>query len=142
MPLTTDDELRDLLGRIRSIAVVGIKAGGGDDAYKVPRYMQLRGYTIRPVSPRLEQVLGEPCVPTLGHLWETPDLVNLFRAPTHLPAHAEEILTLPAYPLGVWMQRGIRHAEAAARLEAAGIAVVEDRCLMVEHARLLSGGVS
>jgi predicted CoA-binding protein len=139
VPLATDPELRDLLQRVRTIAVVGIKGGRADDAYRVPRYLQAHGYRILPVSPKLDHVLGERCVPTLLDLAETPDLVDLFRAPEHVPAHAQEVLALPRAPLGVWMQLGVRHAEAAARLEAAGIAVVEDRCLLVEHRRLLGG---
>jgi len=137
MPLERDEELRELLLRVRTIAVVGIKDGAGDDAFRVPRYMQDHGYRILPVSPKLEQVLGERAVARLGDLTEPVDLVNLFRAPAHIPAHADEILSLSPPPRAVWMQLGIRHADAAARLEAAGIAVVEDRCLMVEHRRLL-----
>jgi hypothetical protein len=131
-----DDALVDLLSRVKAIAVVGIKAGEQDDAFRVPRYLQQQGYRILPVSPKLASVLGERCVPSLAELAESPDLVNLFRASAHVPAHADEILALPRRPLGVWMQLGISHPEARARLEAAGIAVVEDRCLMVEHARL------
>jgi hypothetical protein len=135
--MTPDDAaLRDLLRRVKSIAVVGIKAGESEDAFRVPRYLQAQGYRILPVSPKLERVLGERCVPTLADLSETPDLVNLFRASAHMPGHAEEILALRQSPLGVWMQLGISHPEASARLAAAGILVVEDRCLMVEHARL------
>jgi predicted CoA-binding protein len=133
-----DDALFALLSRVKTIAVVGIKAGERDDAFRVPRYMQAHGYRILPVSPKLDTVLGERCAASLADLRESPDLVNLFRASAHVPAHAEEILALPKRPLGVWMQLGISHPEARARLEAAGIAVVEDRCLMVEHARLLS----
>jgi predicted CoA-binding protein len=131
-----DDAVRELLARVKTIAVVGIKAGERDDAFRVPRYMQAQGYRILPVSPKLDAVLGERCVASLAKLTEPPDLVNLFRASAHVPAHAEEILALPRRPLCVWMQLGISHPEARARLEAAGIAVVEDRCLMVEHARL------
>ena len=131
-----DDALGDLLSRVKTIAVVGIKAGEEDDAFRVPRYLQQQGYRILPVSPKLASVLGERCVPSLAELVEPPDLVNVFRAPAHVPAHADEILALPRKPLGVWLQLGISHPEARARLEAAGIAVVEDRCLMVEHARL------
>jgi hypothetical protein len=121
---------------VKAIAVLGIKAGESDDAFRVPRYLQQQGYRILPVSPKLESVLGERAVPSLGALEETPDLVDVFRAPAHLPAHVAEILALPKRPLGVWLQLGISHPEARAKLEAAGIAVVEDRCLMVEHARL------
>ena len=138
MPIETDDALRGLLERVRSIAVVGIKADAADDAYRVPRYMQERGCRILPVSPKLDRVLGEPCVPSLGSLEDTPDLVNLFRASAHIPHHVDEILSLSGRPAGVWLQLGIRHPAATRRLEAAGITVVEDRCLMVEHGRLRS----
>ena len=138
-PSPSDAVLLDLLRRVKTIAVVGSKAGEHDDAFRVPRYLQQQGYRILPVSPKLEQVLGEPCARSLGELVEAPDLVNLFRASPHIPAHADEILALPQRPLGVWMQLGIRHPEASARLRAAGIAVVEDLCLMVEHARLFEG---
>lgn len=131
-----DDALRALLSRVKTIAVLGIKAGESDDAFRVPRYLQQHGYRILPVSPKLASVLGERAAPSLGALAETPDLIDVFRAPAHLPAHVEEILALPKRPLGVWLQLGISHPEARAKLEAAGIAVVEDRCLMVEHARL------
>ena len=137
MPLTRDEDMAALLRRVRSIGVIGIKAGTGDDAFRVPAYMQRHGYRILPVSPKLESVLDTRCVPTIGDLDETPELVNLFRASPHIPAHVEEILALPEPPIGVWMQLEISHPEATARLEAAGVAVVEDRCLMVEHARLL-----
>jgi uncharacterized protein len=131
-----DDVLADLLRRVKTIAVVGIKNGEADDAFRVPRYLQAQGYRIQPVSPKLDEVLGERCVRSLGELAEAPDLVNLFRASAHIPAHADEILALPHRPLGVWMQLGIAHPEASARLAAAGITVVEDSCLMVEHSRL------
>ena len=132
-----DDTLRELLSRVQSIAVVGVKAGPDDDAFRVPRYMQEQGFQILPVSPKLTQVLGERCVPNLAALDETPDLVNLFRASRHMEGHVDEILGLSERPTGVWMQLGIYHREASARLEAEGIAVVQDRCLMVEHGRLL-----
>ncbi len=136
--MTTSDDatLRELLESVKSIAVVGIKAGETDDAFRVPRYLQHQGYRILPVSPKLDRVLDAPVARTLGDLTEAPDLVNLFRASAHVPGHVDEILALPTPPRAVWMQLGISHAESRTRLERAGIAVVEDRCLMVEHARL------
>ena len=136
MPIESDEALRELLERVRSIAVVGIKSGAADEALRVPRYMQEHGYRILPVSPKLDRVLGEKCVASLDALDETPDLVNLFRASAHIPQHVDEILALPHRPAGVWLQLGIRHRAATRRLEEAGISVVEDRCLMVEHGRL------
>ena len=132
----SDDELAALLRRVKTIAVVGIKSGAGDDAFRVPAYMQRHGYRIVPVSPKLERVLGEPCVASLRDVAGRVDLVNLFRAPRHLPAHADEVLALSPLPFAAWFQLGIRHDGSAARLEAAGVRVVQDRCLMVEHARL------
>jgi len=122
---------------VRSIAVLGIKDGADDDAFRVPRYMQAHGYRIVPINPKLASVLGERALPSLAALAGGVDLVNVFRAAQHVPAHVDEILALTPRPLAVWLQLGITHAEAAARLEAAGIAVVQDRCLMVEHRRLL-----
>ena len=133
----SDERLRSLLESVRTIAVVGIKAGETDDAYRVPRYMQAQGYHILPVSPKLESVLGEPVSPSLAALPEPAELVNLFRAPAHVPAHTDEILALDAPPRAVWMQLGIASPASRERLEAAGIEVIEDRCLLVEHRRLL-----
>ncbi len=137
--LTTDAELRDLLRRVRSIAVLGIKSGEDDDAFRVPRYMQAHGYRIVPINPKLATVLGERALPSLVALEGGVDLVNVFRSPQHIPAHVDEILALSPRPVAVWLQLGIAHAESAARLGAAGIGVVQDLCLMVEHRRLLGG---
>jgi predicted CoA-binding protein len=135
--MCTDAELREIFERCRSIAVVGIKAGVEDDAFRVPRYMQAHGHRILPVSPKLERVLGERVFPALAAVDVAIDLVNLFRAPRHLPAHVDEILALDPRPFAAWFQLGIRHDQAAGRLRAAGLRVVQDRCLMVEHARLM-----
>ncbi|MBS1105703.1 MAG: CoA-binding domain protein [Deltaproteobacteria bacterium] len=131
-----DSLLREILDRCRTIAVVGIKAGADDDAYRVPHYMQQHGHRIVPVSPKLDTVLGERCVASLREVHERVDLVNLFRAPQHLPAHVDEILAMDPLPFAVWFQLGIRDDASAARLRAAGVRVVQDACLMVEHARL------
>lgn len=135
-----DDALRELLAGVRTIAVLGIKSGPTDDAYEVPSYMQRQGYRILPVNPKLETVLGEAVSASLAELDEAIDLVNVFRAPRHLPAHADEILALRPRPRAVWLQLGIRDEASAERLRRAGIGVVQDRCLMVEHRRLLGVG--
>lgn len=135
MPLRSDRELKALLERTRTIAVLGIKAGEHDDAFRIPRYMQRHGFAIRPVSPKLTEVLGEPAVASVEELTEPVDMINVFRAPAHVPGHVDEILAMKHRPKSVWLQLGIAHP-ATAKLEAVGIAVVEDKCLMVEHARL------
>lgn len=134
-----DQDLRSLLSSVRTIAVVGMKDGDADDAFRVPRYMQQQGYRILPVNPKLESVLGERSYTSLAEIPEPIDLVNLFRAPSHVPGHAEEVLGLAPRPRVVWLQLGIAHPQATARLEEAGVVVVQDRCLMVEHRRLLAG---
>jgi len=132
--------LREILARCHTIAVVGIKSGAADDAFRVPQYMQGHGHRIVPVSPKLDSVLGEQCVASLRDVREPIDLVNLFRAPQHLPAHVDEILAMDPLPFAAWFQLGIRHDESAARLREAGVRVVQDACLMVEHARLAGRG--
>lgn len=136
----SSDDRREILARCRTIAVVGVKSGASDDAFRVPKYMQEHGYRIVPVSPKLESVLGERCVASLRDAGEPIDLVNLFRAPQHLPAHVDEILAMEPLPFAVWFQLGIRHDESAERLRDAGIRVVQDACLMVEHAKLAGRG--
>jgi uncharacterized protein len=91
------------------------------------------------VNPTLvgTRIHGEPVVPTLADLPEPVDVVDVFRRPEFLPGHAAEILALPWRPSVVWFQLGIRHDGAAQRLARAGIRVVQDRCMMPEHRRLL-----
>lgn len=142
----TEDRLAALLQESKTIAVVGAKAGEHEDAYRIPLYMQQAGYRVLPVNPKLERVLGEDCRPSLREVQAAfergehgkVDIVNLFRASEHVPAHVDEILALDPKPLAVWMQLGIQNGEAAERLRAAGISVIQDRCIMVDHRRLLS----
>ena len=142
MPLHDDSALRRLLEQMNAIAVLGIKAGQSDDAFRVPLYLQRAGFRILPVSPKLASVLGERCVPRLADLAAPADLIDVFRAAAHVSGHVDEILALPWKPRAVWLQEGIRDDASAARLEAAGIEVVQDRCIMVEHRRLLGAGAA
>jgi len=136
VPLESDAELRSVLSRTRAIAVLGAKAQWGEDASNVPRYLERVGYAVRAVNPKLTEWGDAPAWPALAALPERVDLVDVFRAPAHLPGHVDEILALPWHPDFVWFQLGIRDDASAARLEAAGIAVVQDRCTMAEHRRL------
>ena len=92
-----------------------------DDAYQVPRYLQEQGYRIVPVNPKLDSVLGERAVSALAEIPDAVDIVDLFRAPPHVPAHVDEILALPKRPRAVWMQLGIAHEERARQLIAEGV---------------------
>ena len=135
-PATSDEALRELFTQTQCIAVVGIKAGEQDDAFRVPRYMQQQGYRIVPVNPKLEQVLGESGVASLGQIDGSVYLVNLFRAADKVPAHVDEILAMNPRPKAVWMQLGIVCSDSARRLRQAGIHVIQDRCIMVDHKRV------
>ncbi len=134
-----DAGLRRILAESRTIAVLGAKAGAGDAAYFVPAYLVARGYRILPVNPRLGRctVHGMPAVDGVAELREPVDVIEVFRAPQHLPAHADEILAMPAPPRVVWFQLGIRNDAAAQSLARVGIRVVQNRCMMPEHRRLL-----
>jgi predicted CoA-binding protein len=119
----------------RTIAVIGLSDIPVKPSYYVSEYMQQRGFRILPVNPGLESVLGEKAFASLAELPVKPDVVNVFRLPMYIPAIVDEMLALGLKNL--WVQQGIVHAEAAARAEAGGIRVVMDRCIMVEHRRML-----
>ncbi len=132
-PAVTAD---DLLLRARRIAVVGLSPNPARPSHRIARYLQQAGYQIVPVNPAGGTVLGEPMHPDLAAAAGTGpiDIVNVFRRSEHVPALVDQIVAVR--PDLVWLQSGIRHDDAAARIEAAGIPVVQDRCIMVEHRRL------
>lgn len=132
-----DQALREILLDAKTIAVVGIKEDESEDAFKVPKYLQEHGVHIVPVNPKIENILGEKSFASLTDVDTQIDLVNLFRAPENIPEHVSEILAMEPPPKAVWMQLGIYHGQAASELRAAGIQVIQDRCIMVDHRRLL-----
>lgn len=141
--LVDDDAgLAEILRETRIIAVLGAKSGAGEAAYYVPAYLGARGYRILPVNPTIagQTLHGTAVVGRLADLPEPAHVIEVFRRPEYLPGHADEILGLPWRPRCVWFQLGIRHDGAAERLARAGIRVVQDRCMMPEHRRLLGGG--
>ena len=135
----SDTELAAILAETKRIAVLGIKteAQAGQAAFYVPHYMAEAGYEIVPVPvyyPDVFEILGEPVYRKLAEIPEPVDMVNVFRRPRDIPPHLPDILA--AQPRVVWMQLGISHDEVAEALARAGIKVVQDRCLMVDHRRL------
>jgi predicted CoA-binding protein len=132
-------QLRDHLASARRIAVIGLGRNPARPAHYVSAYMQGAGYTIVPVHPGIDEpVLGERVWPDLASAVAATgpvDIVNVFRRSEAIPELVDPCVA--AAPRLVWMQVGIRHADAARRLEAAGIAVVMDRCIMVDHRHLL-----
>jgi predicted CoA-binding protein len=138
--LVADDAgLTRILREARTIAVLGAKGEASQPAFYVPAYLKTHGYRVLPVNPTRtgERILGESVVATLADLREAPDVVEVFRRPQFLQAHAAEIVRLAWKPAVVWFQLGIRNDGAAETLARAGIRVVQDRCMMPEHRRLL-----
>jgi len=138
--LVTDDAgLARILREARTVAVLGAKADAAAPAHYVPAYLVANGYRVLPVNPTLtgRRVLGETVVATLADLPGPVDVIEIFRRPEYLPAHATEIVRLPWRPAVVWFQLGIRNDAAAAALARTGIRVVQNRCMMPEHRRLI-----
>ena len=134
-----DVGLRAILTAAKTVAVIGAKTGAHEPAYYVPAYLAARGYRVYPVNPRFagQTVHGARVLSTIAELSEPVDVIEIFRRPQYLPDHAREILALPWRPRAVWFQLGIRHDAAAELLARVGIDVVQDRCMMPEHRRLL-----
>ncbi len=132
-----DGRLRELLRAAKTIAVVGISDDPSRASFGVSRYLQRSGYRILPVNPNVADVHGEKAYPSLEELPESPDIVNVFRRSEHVAGLVEGALATGAKLF--WTQLGVRDDEAAKKLEAAGMMVVQDRCLMIEHMRLTNG---
>ena len=135
MPLTTDAEIDELLRAARTIAVVGASDRPDRASYGVMKAVQDRGYRTIPVNPRItgEHVHGEYVWRELGQIGEPIDIVDIFRKSEDVGPVVDEAIAVGAK--AIWMQLGIRNAEAAAKAEAAGLKVVEDRCLKIDLAR-------
>jgi hypothetical protein len=130
-PEVIDEMLGD--GRGRTIAVIGLSENPSKPSHYVSAYMQQHGYKIYPVNPSIEKVLGEKSYASLTDLPAKPDVVNVFRVPSLIPAIVDEMLLLGLKD--IWVQQGIVNMEAAKRAEEGGIRVVMDRCIMIEHRR-------
>jgi predicted CoA-binding protein len=136
--LVGDDEIRALLADVHRIAVLGIKTAdaAGQPAYYVPAYLLQAGFALVPVPvyyPEATEILGQRVYRRLAEIPGRIDLVCVFRRPQDLAAHLPDLLE--SRPRAVWLQQGIRDEAFAQRLIAAGIPLVQDRCLMVEHRR-------
>ncbi len=124
-------EIRDLLKAARVIAIVGLSPRPERPSYQVAQYLQSRGYRIIPVRPAMAEILGEPCFPSLAEVSASVDIVDVFRASKYVPEIADQVIRMGAKAL--WLQEGIVHNEAAAKARAAGLVVVQSRCILKEH---------
>ncbi|NCU02169.1 CoA-binding protein [Candidatus Macondimonas diazotrophica] len=131
-------DLRRILTECRTIAVVGLSAKEHRASHQVARYLQQHGYRIIPVHPRFDSVLGERCYARLADIPHAVDLVNVFRRTEDVLPVAQEAVAIGARCL--WQQLGIANIEADRLARAAGLDSVMDRCIKIEHARLIGAG--
>lgn len=127
---------RDILEQARTIAIVGAKEKAGQPVDRVGRYLIDAGYEVIPVHPTRKNVWGLETYEKLTDIERPVHIINVFRASDQCPAHAQEALMLSPLPLLFWMQLGIEHPGAAAMLAGEGVHVIENACIMVEHAKL------
>src|SRR5436853_1986083 len=127
------DKVRRILKGSRTIAVVGLSAQWHRPSFFAAKYLQEHGYRVIPVNPAYPEILGEKCYPSLLDIPEPVDVVDVFRKPQDVPPIAEEAVRIGAKVL--WMQIGVIHEDAARRAREAGLEVIMDRCMKIEHAR-------
>ncbi|HXW17041.1 MAG TPA: CoA-binding protein [Candidatus Acidoferrales bacterium] len=127
------DSVGEILKSSRTIAVVGLSSRKFRPSFEVTRYMQAAGYRIIPVNPGETEVLGEKAYARLEDIPETIDIVDIFRRPEHVPEIVESAIRIGAR--AIWMQEGVIHEEAADRAQRAGLFVIQDACILKEHAK-------
>jgi uncharacterized protein len=138
VPLVDDIAgLRRILTRSHTLAVVGLSANWYRPSYFAAKYMLDHGYRVIPVNPTYAEVLGQRCYPDLASVGDPVDIVDCFRKGSEMPGLARDAVAIGAKVL--WMQLGIRNEEAARIAMDAGLEVVADRCVKIEHARLMGG---
>jgi predicted CoA-binding protein len=138
MPVIDDIAgLRRVLAQSRTIAVVGLSQHWHRPSFFAAKYLQEHGYRVIPVNPTVDAVLGETSYPTIAAIPDAVDVVDCFRKPGEMPSLAREAIAKGAKVL--WMQLGIRNDEAAGIAIEAGLDVVMDRCMKIEHGRILGG---
>ncbi len=135
--MNQEQDIRAILRDCRTVAVVGLSPRPERDSHRVARYMQQQGWRIVPVNPMAagQRILGEPVHPSLTEAARHArlELVNCFRNSADIPPIVDEAIAIGAAAL--WLQLGVQHEEAAARARAAGLRVVQNRCLMIDHAQ-------
>jgi predicted CoA-binding protein len=131
------EKIRRILRTNRVVAVVGLSAQWHRPSFFAAKYMQEHGYRVIPVNPTYDNILGERCFKRLRDIPEKVDIVDCFRRSEEIPAIAEDAIAIGAKVL--WMQLGVENAGARARAEAAGLEVIENHCVKIEHGRFFGG---
>ena len=134
----SEAEIKRILEKSKTIAVVGLSPREERDSHRVAKYLQSQGYRVIPVNPNADEILGERSYPDLTSVPDPIDVVDVFRRSEAVPEIVEEAIQVGART--VWMQEGVIHEEAAGRAREAGLQVVMDRCMMIEHRRYFGQG--
>lgn len=133
--LESDEELRTLLTESKTIAVIGASPKPWRDSGEIAAFLMRKGYTVYPVNPKYDEILGVTSYPNLKSIPDKIDLVDIFRNPADVMPVIDEAIAVGAK--AVWMQLGVVNEEAAQKADDAGLKVVMDRCIAVEHRALL-----
>lgn len=130
----SSDEIKEILERYKKIVIVGLSPKEERDSNRVARYLLEQGYEIVPVNPGQEEILGKTCFKSLTDIPFTVDLVDLFLNPARIPPVVDQAIEIGARV--IWMQLGVVHDEAAEKARKAGIQVVMNRCIKIEHVKM------
>jgi predicted CoA-binding protein len=129
-----EPEITEILQNYRVVAVVGLSSDPRRPSYQVAQYLQYHGYRIIPVNPGCQEVLGEKCYPGLQDIPFAVEVVDIFRKVEAIPAIVDEAIAVGAK--AIWLQLGLEEPQAAQKAVQAGLQVVQNRCMKIEHAAL------
>jgi uncharacterized protein len=130
----SEQEIKDILSKYKTVAVIGMSKNPEKDAYRIPEYLKNKGYVVIPVNPSANEILGEKAYAKLGDIPEDVDIVDVFRPSEDVPNYVVEVIRKK--PKVFWLQLGIQNEDAEEKVSAAGIKVVFDRCMMADHKKL------
>lgn len=130
----SDQEIKEILSKYKTVAVIGMSKNPEKDAYAIPQYMKNKGYRIIPVNPTADEILGEKAYKKVSDIPGPVDIVDVFRPSEDVPNYVEDVIATK--PKVFWLQLGIENTPAEEKVAAAGIKVVFNRCIMAEHKRL------
>jgi predicted CoA-binding protein len=132
----SDQEIKDILSKYKTVAVIGMSKNPEKDAFLIPAYLKKLGYKVIPVNPSANEILGEKAYPKLSEIPGDVDIVDVFRPSEDVPNYVDEVIL--KNPKVFWLQLGIENKEAEEKVAATGIKVVFNRCMMAEHRRLFA----
>ena len=135
MPIEDENEIASILKNSKTIAVVGASPKPWRDSRSIGQFLIHKGYEVFPVNPKYEEVLGKKCYPDLKSVPKKIDIVDIFRNPDEVEEIIDEAIAVKAGT--VWMQLGVVNEKASSKAEKAGLQVVMDHCIAVEHSRLI-----